>query len=49
MNSVTGRTVTNQHHIRSIDAFIKQGSVRVSAEETIVPDLILVSRSEAKP
>ena len=49
MNGVTGRMGTNQHLIRSIDAIIKQGGVRVSAEETIMPDPILVGCSEAKP
>jgi predicted dehydrogenase len=48
MNGVTGRMGTNQHLIRSIDAIIKQGGVRVSAEEVIMPDPILVGRSEAK-
>jgi len=40
---------TKQHDIRSIDAFIKQSGVHVSAEETIMPDPILVGCSEAKP
>ena len=48
MNGVTGRMGTNQHLIRSIDAIIKQGGVRVSAEERIMPDPILVGRSESK-
>jgi predicted dehydrogenase len=48
MNGVTGRMGTNQHLVRSIDAIIKQGGVRVSAEETIMPDPILVGRSESK-
>jgi predicted dehydrogenase len=48
MNGVTGRMGTNQHLIRSIDAIMKQGGVRVSAEETIMPDPILVGRSESK-
>jgi predicted dehydrogenase len=48
MNGVTGRMGTNQHLIRSIDAIIKQGGVRVSAEEVIMPDPILVGRSESK-
>jgi predicted dehydrogenase len=48
MNGVTGRMGTNQHLIRSIDAIIKQGGVRVGAEETIMPDPILVGRSESK-
>jgi predicted dehydrogenase len=48
MNGVTGRMGTNQHLVRSIDAIIKQGGVRVSAEEVIMPDPILVGRSESK-
>jgi predicted dehydrogenase len=48
MNGVTGRMGTNQHLIRSIDAIMKQGGVRVSAEECIMPDPILVGRSESK-
>jgi hypothetical protein len=49
MNGVTGRVGTNQHLIRSINATIKQGGVRISAEETLKHDPILVDRSEAKP
>jgi predicted dehydrogenase len=48
MNGVTGRMGTNQHLIRSIDAIIKQGGVRVSPNEIIMPDPILVGRSEDK-
>jgi predicted dehydrogenase len=48
MNGVTGRMGTNQHLIRSIDAIIKQGGVKVSPEEIIMPDPILVGRSESK-
>ncbi len=48
MNGVTGRMGTNQHLIRSIDAIIKQGGVRVSPNEVIMPDPILVGRSEDK-
>jgi len=48
MNGVTGRMGTNQHLIRSIEAIIKQGGVRIGAEETIMPDPILVGRSESK-
>jgi predicted dehydrogenase len=48
MNGVTGRMGTNQHLIRSIDAIIKQGGVRVSPSEVIMPDPILVGRSEDK-
>jgi predicted dehydrogenase len=48
MNGVTGRMGTNQHYIRSILAIIKQGGVRVSEDEVIMPDPILVGRNEAK-
>lgn len=48
MNGVTGRMGTNQHFIRSILAIMKQGGVRVSENETIMPDPILVGRNEAK-
>ena len=48
MNGVTGRMGTNQHYIRSILAIRKQGGVRVSPEEVIMPVPILVGRSEAK-
>ncbi|MGC3991508.1 MAG: Gfo/Idh/MocA family oxidoreductase [Chthoniobacteraceae bacterium] len=48
MNGVTGRMGTNQHYIRSILAIIKQGGVKVSDNEIIMPDPILIGRSEAK-
>ena len=48
MNGVTGRMGTNQHYIRSILAIMKQGGVRVSESETIMPAPILVGRNEAK-
>jgi predicted dehydrogenase len=48
MNGVTGRMGTNQHLIRSIDAIIKQGGVRVGPNEVIMPDPILVGRNEDK-
>jgi predicted dehydrogenase len=48
MNGVTGRMGTNQHLVRSIDAIIKQGGVRVSPNEVIMPDPILVGRNEDK-
>ncbi len=48
MNGVTGRMGTNQHLIRSIDAIIKQGGVKVSPSEIIMPDPILVGRNEDK-
>ena len=48
MNGVTGRMGTNQHYIRSILAIRKQGGVKISPEETIMPVPVLVGRSEAK-
>jgi len=48
MNGVTGRMGANQHLIRSIDAIIKQGGVRVGPNEVIMPDPILVGRNEDK-
>ncbi len=48
MNGVTGRMGTNQHLMRSIVEIIKQGGVAVSADETIMPDPILVGRNPNK-
>ncbi|MGJ8639731.1 MAG: Gfo/Idh/MocA family protein [Opitutaceae bacterium] len=48
MNGVTGRMGTNQHLLRSIDAIIKQGGVKISPTEVIMPDPILVGRNEVK-
>ncbi len=48
MNGVTGRMGTNQHLMRSIAAIIKQGGVKVAADEVIIPDPILVGRNELK-
>ena len=48
MNGVTGRMGTNQHLLRSIAAIIKQGGVKISEDETIIPDPILVGRNIAK-
>ncbi len=48
MNGVTGRMGTNQHLIRSILAIRKQGGVKLSANEIIMPDPILVGRNEDK-
>jgi predicted dehydrogenase len=48
MNGVTGRMGTNQHLLRSIAEIIKQGGVKCSQGETIMPDPILVGRDEAK-
>ena len=48
MNGVTGRMGTNQHLLRSIHAIRQQGGVRVSAEEFIMPEPILVGRNRTK-
>ena len=48
MNGVTGRMGTNQHYIRSILAIRKQGGVKVSDGEYILPEPVLVGRNEAK-
>ncbi|MFT6234966.1 MAG: putative dehydrogenase [Lentimonas sp.] len=48
MNGVTGRMGKNQHLLRSIDAIIKQGGVKISPTECIMPDPILVGRNETK-
>lgn len=48
MNGVTGRMGTNQHLMRSITEIRKQGGVRLSSGDIIMPDVILVGRDEAK-
>jgi predicted dehydrogenase len=48
MNGVTGRMGTNQHLRRSITAIRKQGGVKVGPGEAIMPQPILVGRSENK-
>ncbi len=48
MNGVTGRMGTNQHLMRSIAAIIRQGGVKISETETIMPDPVLVGRNEVK-
>ena len=48
MNGVTGRMGTNQHLIRSLAAIISQGGVKVSDNEIIMPDLVLVGRNQNK-
>ena len=48
MNGVTGRMGTNQHLLRSIAEIIKQGGVKLSGGETIMPDPILVGRDLSK-
>lgn len=48
MNGVTGRMGKNQHLMRSIVEIIRQGGVKISENETIIPDPVLVGRNEAK-
>lgn len=48
MNGVTGRMGKNQHLLRSMVEIIRQGGVRVSADETLLPDPVLVGRNQDK-
>ena len=48
MNGVTGRMGTNQHLLRSIKAIIDQGGIKIGDTEVIMPDPILIGRSEPK-
>ena len=48
LNGVTGRMGANQHLERSLLAIIRQGGVRLGPEETIMPEVLLVGRNEAK-
>src|SRR3712207_913032 len=48
MNGVTGRMGTNQHLIRSIVAIRQQGGVAMANGDRLMPDPILVGRSEHK-
>lgn len=48
MNGVTGRMGTNQHLLRSMAEIIKQGGVKLSGGETIMPDPVLVGRDQSK-
>jgi predicted dehydrogenase len=48
MNGVTGRMGTNQHLIRSILAIRDQGGVALPNGDVIMPDPVLIGRSEAK-
>jgi len=48
MNGVTGRMGTNQHLMRSIVEIIRQGGVKISPNEIIMPDPILVGRDQVK-
>jgi predicted dehydrogenase len=48
MNGVTGRMGTNQHLVRSVLAIRKQGGVRLSNGDVVMPDPILVGRNLEK-
>src|SRR5690625_1481804 len=48
MNGVTGRMGMNQHLMRSILPIIREGGVKISENEVIMPDPILVGRNEVK-
>src|SRR3954466_3436584 len=48
MNGGPGRMGPNQPLIRSIKAIIDQGGVKLSDSEAIMPDPVLVGRSEEK-
>jgi predicted dehydrogenase len=48
MNGVTGRMGMNQHLIRSIAAIRAQGGVTLEIGDRVMPDPILVGRSEEK-
>ncbi|PPR10153.1 MAG: D-xylose dehydrogenase [Alphaproteobacteria bacterium MarineAlpha11_Bin1] len=48
MNGVTGRMGTNQHLIRSILEFMKDGGIKLDNGDTVMPDPILVGRSAEK-
>src|SRR5262245_29596967 len=48
MNGVTGRMGTNQHLVRSIVAIRNAGGVTLGNGDRVMPDPILVGRSEAK-
>jgi predicted dehydrogenase len=48
MNGVTGRMGTNQHLRRSIVPIMEQGGVKISDNEVIMPDPVLVGRNPVK-
>jgi predicted dehydrogenase len=48
MNGVTGRMGLNQHLRRSIAAIRKEGGVKLSDSESIMPHVLLVGRNESK-
>jgi predicted dehydrogenase len=48
MNGVTGRMGTNQHLVRSIVAIRREGGVALANGDRVMPEPILVGRSEEK-
>jgi len=48
LNGVTGRMGTNQHLLRSLVPIIQQGGLKISNDEAILPELILVGRNAVK-
>jgi predicted dehydrogenase len=48
MNGVTGRMGTNQHLVRSIVAMRNEGGCRLADGTRVIPDPILIGRSEEK-
>lgn len=48
LNGVTGRMGTNQHLMRSIVEIIKQGGIKLNANEVITLDPVLVGRNRNK-
>ncbi|MEX0646859.1 MAG: Gfo/Idh/MocA family oxidoreductase [Balneolaceae bacterium] len=48
MNGVTGRMGKNQHLLRSIVPIIKQGGIKISEDEVIMPHAVLVGRNASK-
>ncbi len=48
VNGVTGRMGTHQHLVRSLLAIRREGGVELSGGERVMPELILVGRSEEK-
>ena len=48
MNGVTGRMGTNQHLARSVMAIVREGGVRLSNGDRVLPDPILVGRDPDK-
>ena len=48
MNGVTGRMGKNQHLLRSILPIMQQGGVKITDDEVIMPEPVLVGRNAAK-